>query len=386
MTIAAPNRPLVITVHGIRTHAQWQRRLADHLQDAGFRASVPSYGWLWIFGLLSKSGRENKIAWFLLEYDRLTKGGTAEPPSVIAHSMGTYIVATAMERFERIRFNRVIFCGSIVRRDYSWTRRRQAGQIQKVLNDCGRRDLWVGLVEWWVKLSGPSGRAGFSDLAEGCVSNEVHEFRHSDYFTEENYTKRWIPFLRGEDRKPLTVEPKPALNWKYWLRRAIQTTVLLAIFVVLAPVLQTFFRCHDWPWDAAPSLPAEFPQVDESMLPTKADVLAEPKVRPSQVRLRVENETGRNLSMLMYACEQFYEPKRHSTGWRQINLKRGQSEPINEFSRRHGWHLFFAKAKCDNEPLLIDRFNVFTGKYPILRIRQSDSGSGFTAELEFGPE
>jgi hypothetical protein len=69
------------------------------------------------------------------------------PPRIIAHSFGTYLVARALELNPELKFDRVIFCGSIVRRDYPWSRIIAAGQVGRVLNDYGDRDMWADVVE-----------------------------------------------------------------------------------------------------------------------------------------------------------------------------------------------------------------------------------------------
>jgi hypothetical protein len=114
-------------------------------------------------------------------------------------------VARTIERFPEVTVDRLVLCGSIVRRDYPWTRViHESKQVPEVLNDYGRMDLWAGIVRWFVADAGPSGTEGFIDNASGLVIQREHaDFTHSDYFYDLNYDKTWIPFLNGLDPAPL---------------------------------------------------------------------------------------------------------------------------------------------------------------------------------------
>ena len=58
-----------------------------------------------------------------------------------------------------------------------------------------------GPAEWGLALpdAGPSGRDGFSDLADGKVQQRFHStWGHSHFFFSLNYEQRWIQFLNGK--------------------------------------------------------------------------------------------------------------------------------------------------------------------------------------------
>src|SRR5262249_41317939 len=142
------------------------------------------FGFFRAIRLLWPPARQRQIAWFLEQYSSVADRSNGAPTSVIAHSFGSYLVARSLERFPEVTFERVILCGSIVGRDLPWTRIiHQSRQVQEVLNDYGRLDLWAGVAGWLMSDAGPSGRDGFIDDAAGKVRQRDHrEFRHSDYF------------------------------------------------------------------------------------------------------------------------------------------------------------------------------------------------------------
>jgi hypothetical protein len=126
-------------------------------------------------------------------------------PSIIAHSFGTYIVAKAIEKYVEIRFDRVIFCGSIVRRDFDWDTKIKRGQVGAVLNEYGDKDMWVRLAQFIPDL-GPSGAFGFDHTGSGVYQRRRPLFQHSDYFYPLNYRENWLPFLRGDSPSAQPVE------------------------------------------------------------------------------------------------------------------------------------------------------------------------------------
>lgn len=183
------------------------------------------YGWFGLFQFLYPPTRERQIKWFVDEYTRVCAQHGVENPLVVAHSFGTYLVAAAMERYE-LTFDRVIFSGSIVYREFPWS--AYSKQFGAVLNDYGRRDRWAWLVRCLVRDSGPSGFKGFSDNANGKVIQRDHpKFRHSDYHFRRNYRRVWLPFLRGEIPPDLTSADRRPTNWIFI---AVMSAFLLALF------------------------------------------------------------------------------------------------------------------------------------------------------------
>lgn len=224
---AKPPQPvpkrILLSLHGIKTRGAWQKELQASCDqaEAGLQHRPLDFGLFGALSLVVAPMRERKIAWFLDVYTRLLKEEQlTAPPSVIAHSFGSYIVAQAMELHPEIAFDRVIVCGSIVRRSYEWKDRVAAGQVARV-NDFGRKDIWVRAAEWVIADAGSSGYQGFEDDAGGRVIQRQHpHWRHSDYFYRLNYDRNWIPFVAGA-RDPATGQdaPKRPINWRFQLFR-----------------------------------------------------------------------------------------------------------------------------------------------------------------------
>jgi pimeloyl-ACP methyl ester carboxylesterase len=174
--------------------------------------------------------RQRHVNWFRDEYQRVVQNDSNRRPSIIAHSFGTYIVARALEQFPEIKFHRIILCGSIVRRDYPWSKILDRGQAECVLNDYGAKDWVVAVAPCFANDVGPSGKVGFEDHAGGRLHQRGHEeFSHSDYFYSLNYQQLWIPFLRGMDPAPLPPLGKSSPNWKFRVTVFVSAVVLLLL-------------------------------------------------------------------------------------------------------------------------------------------------------------
>lgn len=228
-------RPLVISLHGIRTRGTWQKELTEELQVGGIDHVPLDYGFFMALQLLLPWSRRRKVLWFRDEYTRCVERHAGVRPSVIAHSFGSYLVARALEMFDEVRFDEIILCGSIVRRDYPWSR-VIGSQARRALHEFGHQDLWARVVGLVVEDAGPSGCRGFLDLAEGGVIQRCHpEFRHSDYFYRLNYRHNWVPFLQGGAPGGDQLPSARGSNW--WFRAVLllgaTVVVLLAARLLL---------------------------------------------------------------------------------------------------------------------------------------------------------
>lgn len=171
--------------------------------------------------------REGRIAWFRDKYSEVTQGN--EAPSIVAHSLGSYIVANAMAKYG-LKFNYVIFCGAIVPEEYDWPSLLENGHAVRVLNDFGKMDFWSRMAPWVIRDAGQSGLVGFKKTANGRVINRTHQsFRHSDYFYYGNYISGWFPFLQGNDPED-PINPKvPPPNWRFRLTLLLAAVALMGL-------------------------------------------------------------------------------------------------------------------------------------------------------------
>ncbi len=183
----------VMSLHGIRTRGVWQKDLVPVLARAGFIPYALDYGTFSTFSFASGRARENKLKWLIEEYGHVTADAESRRPSIIAHSFGTYLVKGAIDH--GLRFDKVIFAGSIVASDFGWPRVLESGQVNLVRNDFGALDPWPRMSRWLVHDSGNSGTSGFTTNHPRLFGKSFPAYRHSDYFHRTHFEREWIPTL-----------------------------------------------------------------------------------------------------------------------------------------------------------------------------------------------
>ena len=189
----------VITLHGIRTRASWQRAFAEVANAGGLETRLDrwNFGYFSSLHFLLPWSRLAKVRWFRATFEMEFPGAhsSLSRPSIIAHSFGTYILGNALLRYPYLRFHKVLLCGSILPTTFPWDALIERGQIQAVRNEYGTADVWTKLVDWFVPRTGPSGIVGFR-ATHPRLEQERFAFGHSEYFERGHMTSRWIPFLK----------------------------------------------------------------------------------------------------------------------------------------------------------------------------------------------
>ena len=197
-------KPLVLTVHGIRTFGHWQKTIGELLSRIDFHAVSVDYGYFGLPKFIPSFLRRKQVEWFVDEYDRICKvnheylsvSGALKYPSVVAHSFGTYLVAQAMLKYPQVRFNKVILAASILPSDFPWEELILREQCQQIRHEYGGRDRWAGMARFLAKDVGDGGVTGYG----GSLGNRFVEicrplFNHGDYFHPSYMETQWLPFL-----------------------------------------------------------------------------------------------------------------------------------------------------------------------------------------------
>jgi hypothetical protein len=210
---------LVILVHGINTRALWMSEVKPALERAGFSVGQTSFGKYHLLRFLSplRSGRRIAIARVLgdirtaRESYKHSIGFYPPKMSVIAHSFGTYVIATILQDVSDLEWERVIFCGSVVREDFEFQEALKRFR-HPLLNEIGTKDYWPALAESAGWGYGSVGSTGFN---RPPVETRWHSgFSHSDFLTDSFCTEYWVPFIQGS--KPIPGDK--ACPMPLWIR------------------------------------------------------------------------------------------------------------------------------------------------------------------------
>ena len=150
---------VVLLIHGIRTRAEWQTSVKTALEDEGLTAAIPlGYDYLDLLNFWCPLTRRYPIRRLHKKIAEAMRHYPDARLSAIAHSFGTYSLATLLSDFANIRLQRLILCGSVLPLDFQWW---HLGLPHKVLNECGRKDVWPVMATRATWGYGPAGTFGF---------------------------------------------------------------------------------------------------------------------------------------------------------------------------------------------------------------------------------
>ena len=195
---------VVFVLHGIRDMGDWtsgfevplQTAYLNKYSDENSKVYIhrAQYGYFGMGPFLLWEDRQKNVRWFMDQVTELK----AEYPNlkginVIAHSNGTYILASALENYAALEVSRAAFAGSVLRRDFPWSKYR--GRIGAVRNYVGASDAVVGLLPCVFEkpgfkyINGDLGSAGFNGFTDHfALTNETRFVKgeHSAGLRREN--------------------------------------------------------------------------------------------------------------------------------------------------------------------------------------------------------
>lgn len=277
---------LVFVMHGIRDKGFWTQKIARTIkkvvteqtaagsesapiektkqaasgQESGsegkkrkFESWTESYGYFAMLPFVFHTVRQRKVEWLM---DRYAEARARYPRATfhyVGHSNGTYLAARALECYPAARFERIVFAGSVVRRDYKWHMRMKPEfnddrpQVVSVLNYVATRD-WVvalfpkGLQPWRRFNLGSAGHDGFNEASKtGPVYNAEYIVGSHGAGHEEPHWKDIAQFIvSGKPPKhqaPAWSEDQSTfcryLGFASWLLFPLVVAVILAFGIVL---------------------------------------------------------------------------------------------------------------------------------------------------------
>jgi pimeloyl-ACP methyl ester carboxylesterase len=141
---------VVFVIHGIRDKGFWTQKIAGAIkreaavrdrqsadprapasQESGrhatpeggtLRSFTGSYGYFAMAPFMFRPIRRRKVEWLMDRYAEMRARYPNARFSYVGHSNGTYLLADALCLYPSADFKRVIFAGSVVRRDFDWSR------------------------------------------------------------------------------------------------------------------------------------------------------------------------------------------------------------------------------------------------------------------------
>jgi len=212
---------VVFIMHGIRDYGFWTAEVAKHAERLGrlagekVKAIISGYGFFPILGFLLQPERQDNVRWFM---DQFTEASARFPNarlSFIGHSNGTYLLASALQRYQACSFDRVVFAGSVVPRRFPWDRMLRENRIERIQNYVATKDWVVAIFPAVFELfrNGDLGSAGHNGFIDDEGQRDAVTFidgTHSAALVPENFEVLARFALGDESAVPLSklVQPK----------------------------------------------------------------------------------------------------------------------------------------------------------------------------------
>ncbi|HEY2589282.1 MAG TPA: hypothetical protein VGI81_26290, partial [Tepidisphaeraceae bacterium] len=139
---------VVFVMHGIRDFGLWTESVAQQVSAQANAASrrvetiTSGYGYFPMLNFLILGERQRNVRWFMDQYTEAMAKYPQARMSFIGHSNGTYLLASALQRYAACRFHRIVFAGSVVPTQFAWDEYRAVRRVAAVQNYVGSND-WV---------------------------------------------------------------------------------------------------------------------------------------------------------------------------------------------------------------------------------------------------
>lgn len=167
---------VVFVMHGIRDYGNWTQRLAPFIYDIAGRTSIKArvvtsgYGYFPIAGFMLQPERQKNVRWFMDQYTEALAKYPQAAMSFVGHSNGTYLLASALEKYPACAFERAVFAGSVVNRSFPWSKHINERRLTTLQNFVASAD-WVvaifpSIFERLRKMKSDLGSAGHTGFAD----------------------------------------------------------------------------------------------------------------------------------------------------------------------------------------------------------------------------
>ena len=166
-----PNvKRVIVILHGIRDDGRWAQDLGAEFKkkDTSLKSYSRSYGYFAALYFLLPTRMEANVRWFVDQYTELKSLYPNAEFDFVGHSNGTYILSEAVAQYYSVKFNRVVFAGSVVQRGFRWSDFKD--RVGAIRNYRASKDFVVAAlpsvfehVHGYLRDVGGAGHAGFDD-------------------------------------------------------------------------------------------------------------------------------------------------------------------------------------------------------------------------------
>lgn len=191
----------LITIHGIRTSADWNAEVCLNASANGWIAAPFNYGYVEATIFANMSQRREIVDKFREFAIRINKDFNVDDISVLAHSFGTYILMSYINGFNDtpVRFGTAILTGAILNENIDLS--VLSNRVSMFVNEKAPNDEWAGKAKianfGQDKLFGKAGINGFSSAHQNLIQSSSDIFTHNNVIKRDVIVQRWLPTLEA---------------------------------------------------------------------------------------------------------------------------------------------------------------------------------------------
>jgi hypothetical protein len=194
------NHKAIITVHGIHSHGEWYSEVAHIASSNGWIVAPFVYGYVGL-DVLRKPAKRREIVDRFRDHLEDMRSRYECNVSVIAHSFGTYVVASYLYGFDLCPhpLDTLILTGSILNEKLDISALR--GKVARVINEVAPHDPLIKFAKpaglWRDPLLGRSGDLGFKQSSPLLQQQTCQVFDHNNVILRDVVSRRWMPWLES---------------------------------------------------------------------------------------------------------------------------------------------------------------------------------------------
>ena len=181
-----------MSIHGYNSNGSWQDRLSECLLERNLYSAPYKYGRkiLRVLPHQINNDVEGFKKWYFETVNKTSYNlKISEPfhrPSIIAHSLGTWILVKTLTKYPEIKFDKIFLFGSIIPSEFDWFKLILRDQINSVVYEKADKDKIVPLGLLFTGSLKPCGTNGFVQKCSFIKEEVLSLFGHSDFDYKEH--------------------------------------------------------------------------------------------------------------------------------------------------------------------------------------------------------
>lgn len=193
---------VVMSIHGYVSKGKWQNALSEVLEHENLISAPFKYGYK-LFKILprhiDKDAKKFRDWYFSIVNNPVNQLKIAEPfhrPTILAHSLGTWILAKTLMKYPEVKFDKIFLFGSIIPSDFDWFKLILNDQVNSVIYEKAKKDKIVPLGLIFTGSINPCGTKGFVQKSSFIKEENVSLFGHSDFNYKAHFEEYILKRLR----------------------------------------------------------------------------------------------------------------------------------------------------------------------------------------------